>query len=87
MKKLLTVFLASVWMASAALASPRCDVGSQPIKTEEEVKSQLAGAGYEVGRVQKSKGCFEVKARRPDGQRVELYLDPVTLKVLKEERD
>lgn len=87
MKKTLLISLASVWMATAALASPKCDAGSQPMKTEQEVKSQLAGAGYEVGSVKKSKGCFEVRARRPDGQRVELYLDPVTLRVLKEERD
>ncbi len=87
MKKTLLVSLASVWVATAALASSKCDAGSQPMKNEQEVKSQLVGAGYEVAHVQKSRGCFEVKARRPDGQRVELYLDPVTLKVLKVERD
>jgi|1048.fasta_scaffold00010_31 hypothetical protein len=74
-------------LSSSAFASPRCEVAKGPSKSEQEVTAHLKEQGFEVRRVKSSKGCYEVYARRSDGVKVELYVDPVTLKILKQERE
>lgn len=53
--------------------------------TAEQIKTQLAGQGYEVRRIETDDGMYEAYALK-DGARYEIYLDK-DLNVVKTERD
>ena len=52
----------------------------------QEVQSKLESAGYrDFEKIERERTKYEVKATDPQGQRVELYVDPVTGDILKTE--
>jgi hypothetical protein len=50
--------------------------------TEEAITAMATEKGYEVRKVKKEDGCWEVKGTK-DGQRVEAYFDPVSGELVK----
>ena len=51
-----------------------------------DVQTKLEGAGYtDFREIERDKNKYEVKATDPQGQRVEMDVDPVTGDVLKTE--
>ncbi|WP_299481166.1 PepSY domain-containing protein [uncultured Roseibium sp.] len=50
--------------------------------TQDEVTEKLIGEGWQVRRMKEDGGCWEVYGTTPQGQRVEVYLDPVSGEVL-----
>jgi hypothetical protein len=48
----------------------------------DQVTQKLKDQGYTVRKVERSHGCYEVKATDAKGVRVEMYLDPATAEVV-----
>lgn len=53
----------------------------------DEVARSLRSDGYEVREIEIDDGYYEAKVIDNDGRRLELYVDPVSGKILKVERD
>lgn len=49
-------------------------------KSSEELKTKLTGEGWDVRFIKEDGGCWEVYALDSNGNRVEAYFHPVTLK-------
>lgn len=53
--------------------------------SQEAIAAKLKEQGFEAARTETKRSCYEVKAKDAQGKRVELYVDPVTAKVVKQE--
>ena len=51
--------------------------------SHDAVKEIASGQGYDVRRVKREDGCYEVYAIGKNGKRVELYMNPVTGRIVK----
>lgn len=51
--------------------------------TKEQLADKAAELGYEVRQIKAEDGCWEVKGYDKDGNRVEVYFDPVSAEVKK----
>lgn len=60
----------------------RSDAEWMPI---EQVAQKLKDQGYTVRKVERSHGCYEVKATDGNGVRVEIYVDPATAQIVSRE--
>jgi hypothetical protein len=61
---------------------------SGPALPMEAILVRLKDQGYqEVFEIEREHGVYEVKVRGQDGGKVELYLDPQTGEILRQERD
>jgi len=49
----------------------------------EEIQARLEAKGYEVRRIKREGGCFEVYAKK-DGKRVDAYVSPADGAIVKE---
>jgi hypothetical protein len=59
-----------------------------PAMPMEQVLAQLKAEGYgEIYEIERERNRYEVKAKNPEGRRVELHLDAATGKVLESEKD
>lgn len=68
--------------APAALATDICEAHDEAEwMSEADITAKAKEMGYEVRKVKKEDGCWEVKGMK-DGKRVEAYLDPVTAVVV-----
>jgi len=89
MRKLTTIaaalVAAAVLGAGTAMASEaECNAAPKAEwKTSDDVKAAAEAAGYRVERVKSEDNCYEVYGRDKDGKRVEVYFDPVSLKVVR----
>ena len=52
---------------------------------QETIAAKLKEQGFEVSRTETKRSCYEVKAKDAQGKRVELYVDPVTAKIVRQE--
>lgn len=87
---LITALAASMaFGASVANASDDYDDCSKAPRsewrTQDDAKAAAKAQGYKVSRVKVDDGCYELYARDRSGKRLELYVDPVTLKIVKVE--
>lgn len=83
MLKKIILSMSLVMMAQAAVAGPICsspkDRWQDPVKFQADLKTQ----GYEIKNFKITKGqCYEIYGLDKTGQRVEIYFDPVSGKVL-----
>jgi hypothetical protein len=53
--------------------------------TVEQLTQKLKDQGYTVREVERSHGCYEVKATDAKGVRVEIYVDPATAEIVNRE--
>ena len=51
----------------------------------EQLTQKLKDQGYTVRKVERSHGCYEVKATDAKGVRVEIYVDPATAEIVSRE--
>lgn len=73
-------------LGSVALASETCTAEPKSKwQSQEAIAAKLKEQGFEVTRTETKRSCYEVKAMDAKGQRVELYVDPVTARVVKQE--
>ncbi len=91
LNSLKTLTLTTVSVFSLAYASPSLassdgalcgKISGQPMSME-EVKAKVSEQGYDVRRVKREDGCLEVYAIDKQGSKVEIYLHPVSGKIIK----
>ncbi|MET3528704.1 PepSY domain-containing protein [Phenylobacterium koreense] len=68
-----------------ALAGDHCDRPMRDWRPREAVEARAGKLGVEVHRIRTDDGCYKIYGRAGDGRRVEIEMDPVTLKVLETE--
>lgn len=84
---LITVLALTSMAASSAMAQSHDDRAATPDETR-RITELLTTKGYtEIHDIEVDDGRFEVDARHPDGQAVDLELDLETLEILHEDRD
>lgn len=85
-KRHLAAALAALAVAGPAFASESCTAEPQSKwLSRDAIAAQLKQQGFEVSRTEASHSCYEVKARDAQGRRVELYVDPVTARIVRSE--
>ncbi len=76
---------AALFAAAPASASPPSkpctDAAQSTWMKIDDAKAKLTAAGYDVRRIRVSMRCYEAYVTK-DGQRLELFLDPVSGKVV-----
>jgi len=89
-KKYLAVIPAALALLGATLATPAfADDDACPPRAESEwmtleaITAKAKELGYDVRKVEKDDGCWEVKGYDKDGKRVEAYFDPATGEIVK----
>ena len=83
MKKFVAVFVNVLIFSSHAVATglATCDSGpEEQWRSQVELREKLEKQGWEVRRIKVDAGCYEVYALNEDGERVEAYFHPETLK-------
>jgi len=84
MKSLLRfVILLSLTSFGSAYASDDCRRAMAEWQSRETVTSYVTQMGLESDRLRIDDGCYEVRARDAQGNRVKLKIDPATLDILK----
>lgn len=68
--------------AALAEAGDDCDVPVQRWQSREAVMQMAARQGWQVQRLKIDDGCYEIRGRDGDGNRVRVMLDPATLAIL-----
>lgn len=78
MKKI-SAFVATVFVAGAAVAGPTCTVPKDKWMSEADFKSKIQAQGYTIKTFKVSKGeCYEIYGFDKAGKKVEIYFDPST---------
>lgn len=73
---------ATTALAAGAQASDICQPHAEADwMSMEDMSAKAVEMGYEVRKIQKEDGCWEVKGMK-DGKRVEAYFDPVTAELV-----
>lgn len=80
--------LMAIAISSTAFASGyKCDSGTKSEwKTKDEAKAVLVADGYEVRKVKIEGGCYEFYTKK-DGKKLEVFVNPATLKIVKIKED
>ena len=89
MRKIITITAASLMIAATIPAFASGDhvscgksTGGAQLSVQ-AITQKATGMGYDVRKVAREDGCFEVYAIGKNGARVEIYMNPVTGDVLK----
>ena len=88
MRKILTMTAASLMVAATipAFASSddvSCGKSSGEQLSVQAISEKATGMGYDVRKVERDDGCYEIYAIDKKGARVEIYMNPVTGAILK----
>jgi hypothetical protein len=73
----------AILFTSGARAEDLCQPMSGEAKTKDEIKSMLEAQGYQVKKLGEEDGCVEMKGFDRDQKRVEVYIHPVSGKIVK----
>ncbi len=79
---LATAAIAALTGATAASASPDCNVDKAEWQTEQALRDKLGAQNWTINNVKVDDGCFEVYGTNDKGQKVEAYFDPKTLELV-----
>ena len=63
----------------------RCDRDADTQRSELEIKHHFEAKGWEIRRIKREHGCFEIYAIDDQGRRHKGYIDPETLDVLSDD--
>lgn len=74
-------------MSGSAMADDDCDDPIANWQPRENLRQQLEAEGWTVFRIKVDDGCYEVKGRDPDGNRMEAEYSPATFELMEMERD
>ena len=88
MRKILTITAASLMITAAipAFASGNdvsCGKSTGEQLSVQAITQKASSMGYDVRKVERDDGCYEVYAIDKKGSRVEIYMNPVTGAILK----
>ncbi|MFC4259724.1 PepSY domain-containing protein [Marinobacter lacisalsi] len=86
-KRASLVILASLLASTEAFAEDLCSVPASEWQDQAKVEAMLKERGWDVKRLKTEDGCYEAYALDADGQRIEAYIDPRSLDVVKVKRD
>lgn len=79
---------AGLLAAGQAAASPACTKEPQSKwLTEAQMKAKIAQMGYVVKVFQVSGSCYEIYAKTKDGKKAEVYFNPVTGQIVRNNVD
>lgn len=91
MRKLITLAVFALTLAAGYSVASSDGMGAGAPRDEwlpmDQVAGQLRADGYDLREIEIDDGRYEVDAVDAEGRRVELYVDPVSGKILKVERD
>ena len=80
MKKLVTILgCLAVFPAGAAFADDDCSSPMAQWQSREAVVQHVAELNIDLDRLRIDDGCYEIRGRDSDGNRIEAKLDPATL--------
>lgn len=81
------VFAAAMLMTSGlAFAKKNCtDEPKSKWMKEEVFKKQLESEGYKIRKFKQPGTCYEIYGQNKEGKKVEIYFNPVTGAIVKEE--
>jgi hypothetical protein len=88
MKKLFAI-TAAVLVSTSALAGPTCTDGNKDNWIPEDTfQKNLVEQGYKIKKFKTtSGGCYEIYGHNAEGQKVEIYFNPVNGDIVKQEID
>lgn len=82
MKKIIIVAAAAALFAPNAFASEICKpYDESKWMSAEDITKKVQEMGYEIRKLGKEDGCWEVKGMK-DGKQVEAYFDPATAELV-----
>ncbi len=81
------IFSAAIIAAFPAFASGRCNPSQGPQLTVEQVTAKAESLGYKVRKVKMEDGCYEAYAINASGQRLEVYIDPVSGEIVQQKSE
>lgn len=83
------IILATALFSTAAVAGPQCTTSDKSTWLDQaKFQEDLKAKGYEIKVFKITDGnCYEIYGWNKEKQKVEIYFDPVTGKVVKEEID
>jgi hypothetical protein len=86
--KLSVAGILALSVSGTALASSyECDSGPKSEwKTKDEAKAVVLAEGYEIRKIKAKGGCYEIYARK-NGERMEIFLNPSNLEIVKIKED
>lgn len=85
MKKLLFVSLA-LMVGSSAYAKKDCtDAPKEKWMSEADFKKKMEGEGYKIRKFKTPGTCYEIYGTNKEGQKVEIYFNPVDASIVKSE--
>lgn len=97
MKTLHAIFAIALTTASlggAAIAASSTDAGTRAITQTDNwleipaIYDKLTAAGYsDINEIEREHNGYEIEARNANGEKVDLYVDPLTGEVLKSRAD
>tara|TARA_R110000787_G_scaffold63679_11_gene144054 strand:- start:145871 stop:146158 length:288 start_codon:yes stop_codon:yes gene_type:complete len=94
MKNIIIASIASVVFALSAVSAQadqdygnRCNAPMAEWQPRENLQQKLEAEGWQVKRIKTDDGCYEVYAIDKDGNRIEAYFDPKSLKMLRKKSD
>ena len=64
-----------------------CNVSRADWKTTDDLKAKLTGEGWDVRKIKKDEGCFEVYAITADGKKIEAYFNPASFEIVKQNKE
>ena len=63
----------------------KCNQPESSWKPVDELKTKLTTEGWTISNVKTDEGCYEVYGKDKDGNKVEVYFDPVTFEKVGED--
>lgn len=86
MNRTLIAALTLTLSSTLALAGPACKEPKEKWIPEADFKAQLEKQGYQIKTFKVTKGqCYEIYGRDKAGKKVEIYFNPVTAEILKQD--
>lgn len=72
-------------LSPAFAEEAKCNRPESSWKPVDELKTKLTTEGWTISNVKTDEGCYEVYGKDKDGNKVEVYFDPVTFEKVGED--
>ena len=85
-RKQTILFVAGTLISGVAMAGPECtEAPRDQWMSETQMQRKIIDGGYVIERFKIDDSCYEIYGRNGQGQKVEIYFDPVTGEIVKQE--
>lgn len=74
--------IVAITLSGAAFAGDDCHSPMAEWQSREAVTAYASGLGVTTDRLRIDDGCYEIRGRDTDGNRIELKIEPATLEVM-----